>query len=309
MKAIEKLSLSCIISRRMMWRVVALSAVLSLSGPFTIISSHAHEAGQKSGLRVVIIGATAAAANELIPQALWRGHEVIAFARRPHRVRHAEHPRLSILKGDVYDTASIEAAFTGDGEEIVISVIGPRIDPGEEVPDMDLFSQGTTNIIEAMKENGNKRLIVTSATAVQETAKLGYRPDTPTPEGLTQGTGLHYYNMRGIYNDMIKMENIALNSGLEATVIRPGQIFAEPARGDLLITVDRETPNRRILTYADFANFILEQAELDQNIGSIVGLYSERGLESVDMDSIQAEMAKMRNIKLQVAEDLAADQE
>ncbi len=43
----------------------------------------AHEPGEPSGKRVVIIGATSRTANELIPRARWRGHEVIAFARAP----------------------------------------------------------------------------------------------------------------------------------------------------------------------------------------------------------------------------------
>ena len=95
---------------------------------------HAHEFGEPSGIKIVIIGATARTANYMIPQALWRGHEVVAVARRPYRVRHKPHPRLTIVKGDVYEQASIEAALSGDGDEIVISVYGPRVDPTIEIP-------------------------------------------------------------------------------------------------------------------------------------------------------------------------------
>ena len=36
----------------------------------------ANAAGEPSGIKIVIVGATSKTANELIPQALWRGHEV-----------------------------------------------------------------------------------------------------------------------------------------------------------------------------------------------------------------------------------------
>ena len=268
-----------------------------------------HDATKPSGITVVIIGATAKTANELIPQALWRGHEVVAVARRPYRVRHAPHDRLTVLKGDVYDKASMAAALSGDGDEVVISVYGPRIDLESVIPETDLMSQGITNIIEAMKAKGNKRLIATSSTSVQEVAKRGYTVDTPQPEGLAQGKGLWFYNMRGPYIDMIKMEEIVLASGLNATVLRPGQMLVQPARGNILVTVDTETPNRRIITYPDFAAFILDQVESDQYVGNIVGVYSDTVMDFNSNIDLEAEGEKLRQAKLQAERDLAADAE
>ena len=93
----------------------------------------AHKETEPPSSKILVVGATARTADELIPQALWRGHEVIALARRPYRVRYAPHPRLTIVKGDVYDQASIEAALSGDGREIILSIYGPRLDPSEEI--------------------------------------------------------------------------------------------------------------------------------------------------------------------------------
>lgn len=271
----------------------------------------AHEPGQRSGIKILIIGATAKTANELIPQALWRGHEVIALARRPYRVRHAPHERLTIVRGDVYDQASIEAALSGDGSEVVVSIYGPRIDPSVEIPETDLSSQGTTNIINAMKAKGNTRLFATSSTSVQEVAKLGYKADTPKPEGLEPGKGLWFYNLRGPYNDMLRMEKIVLDSGLDATVLRPGQLLILPATGDILLTVDAETPNRRIITYADFAAFILDQVESPKYVGHTVGIYSATEMDlseggNIDYDAAFRMLEKQR---LEAEADLAADPE
>ena len=271
----------------------------------------AHEPGESSGIKILLIGATAKTANELIPQALWRGHEVIAMARRPYRVRHAPHERLTVVRGDVYDQASIEAALSGDGSEVVVSVYGPRIDPSVEIPETDLSSQGTTNIINAMKANGNTRLFATSSTSVQEVAKLGYKADTPKPEGLEPGKGLWFYNLRGPYNDMLKMEKIVLESGLDATVLRPGQLLILPATGDILLTVDTKTPNRRIITYPDFADFILDQVESPEYVGHIVGIYSATEMDFSNTGNIdyEASFKMLERQRLEAEADLAADPE
>ena len=267
--------------------------------------AYGHQSGEASGVKIVIIGATAKTAKELIPQALWRGHEVTALARRPYRIEHAPHERLTIVKGDVYDRASIENALSGD--EVVISVYGPRIDLDSVVPETDLMSAGTTNIIEAMKKKGNTRLFATSSTSVQEVKKRGYTVDTPKPDELTATSGLWFWNMRGPYIDMLKMEGIVLASDLDATVLRPGQMLELPARGNVLITVDDETPNRRIITYADFAAFILDLVESRKYVGNIVGVYSDTVIDFNSNIDFEAEAKKLKQAKLEAEADLAAD--
>lgn len=301
---------NCTISSRCR-RAGTLAALLFLPIALLITSStSARKFDEPSGIKILVIGATAKTANELIPQALWRGHEVIAFARRPYRVRHAPHKRLTIVKGDVYDEASIEAALSGDGSEVVISLYGPRIDPSMEIPETDLLSQGYTNIIQAMKAKGNKKLFATSSTSAPEVARLGYKADTPLPAGLKPGKGLWFYNLRGPYNDMLKMEKIVLASGLDVTVLRPGQLLIKPATGDILLSIDAETPNRRIIAYADFAAFILDQVESSQYDGHIVGIYSATEMnfskENGNVD-YEASFKMLRQQRLEAEADLAAD--
>ena len=266
-----------------------------------------HEHGEASGIKIVIIGGTARTANYMIPQALWRGHEVIAVARRPHRVKHKPDPHLTIVKGDVYDQASIEAALSGDGDEIVISIYGPRVDPTVEVPETDLMSLGTTNIMNAMRAKGNKRLFVTTSTAMQEVVKRGYKADTPKPEGISGANGLWYYNLRGPYNDMLKMEGIVKESGLDFIIFRPAQLIEEPPRGNVKLTVNTETPNRRIIMYPDFAAVILDQVESDQYIGDTIGVYSDTTMDQVENVDFESAVKKLKAIKAEVDADLAAE--
>ena len=269
-------------------------------------TAEAHQGAEPSGVRLVIIGATSRTADELIPQALWRGHEVIAFARRPQRVRHAAHPRLTIAKGDVYDQDSIEAVLTGD--EIVISVYGPRVDPTEEVPETDLMSQGTTNIINAMKKKGNTKLMVTGSMAAERVLDAGFTADTPKTPDITPENGLWIYNLRGPYLDMLEMEKITKVSGLDYIILRPGQLMIEPPRGDARVAVDDEPiPSQRVIMYADFAAWILDQVESDEYLGKTVSVFSDTPMSEVAGTDFESAVKQLQAIKAQVDADLAAD--
>ncbi len=266
----------------------------------------AHEGTEASGITVVVIGATARTANDLIPQALWRGHKVIAFARRPQRVRHAAHPRLTIAKGDVYDQESIEAVLTG--EEIVISVYGPRVDPTEEVPETDLMSQGTTNIINAMKKKGNTKLMATGSMAAERVKEAGFTADTPKTDDITPENNLWIYNLRGPYNDMLKMEEIIKQTDLDYIILRPGQLLIEPPRGDVRIAVDdAPVPKQMVVMYSDFAAWILDQVESDEFVGKTVNVFGTTPMSEVEGTGFESAVKELRAIKAQVDADLAAD--
>jgi len=168
-------------------------------------------------------------------------------------------------------------------------------------------SKGVENIIGLMKKNGNKRLYVTSSAAVESVAERGYVANTPKPEGLTMANGLWYWNMRGPYNDMGKMEKIAFASGLKAVVLRPGMLVVEPPRGDLKVKIDGDSPDSRLITYPDFAAMILDNLENDAFVGHIVNAYSDRTMTLGENVDLNKELGKMRATLQQVNEDLAAE--
>ena len=145
--------------------------------PFTTAGANAQDVTEASGVKIVLVGATSRTAKQLIPQALARGHEVTGLARRPEAVEF-KHDRLTVLKADVYDLASLEAALNGD--EVVVSMVGPSAVVEEDYGPTDLNTQGTANIIEAMKRKGNRRLIVASSSLAEIVAVEG-----PPAEGVS----------------------------------------------------------------------------------------------------------------------------
>ena len=241
-------------------------------------------AAQSDPRAVVVIGATARSSAEIIWQSLALGYRVTAIARDPTRIE-LRHERLTVLSGDVYDQASLEAAL--DGTETVISMVGPRVDPMKEVESMDLFTRGTANIIAAMKRKGNRRLLVASSLGVENVYPT-------TRPAMTDPGSMWLWNSRKLYADMKAMEDLVRRSGLEFVIFRPGFLVDEAPRADLKFSIGADSPKGRMITYADFAAFVLEQVPRASYVGKTVGMYSDRELkwgQTADFAKLAASMS------------------
>lgn len=71
---------------------------------------------------VVVLGASGGTGRQLVRAALDRGHEVRALVRDPSRAALVQEPRLTVVRADVHDGASIAAAITED--DVVVSGLG-----------------------------------------------------------------------------------------------------------------------------------------------------------------------------------------
>jgi len=221
---------------------------------------------------LVVIGATAKSSTEIIRQALAAGYTVTGIARRPEDVA-IKDPRLRVLKGDVYDLASLEAAMTGT--EVVVSMVGPRVDPtstAETEASFDLFTAGTANIIAAMKNKGNRRLLVASS--------LGVEDEFPLVKPAPGDFRLNWlWKSRYLYQNMEDMEGLVRASGLEYVIFRPPFLVEEPARKNFKLSVNTTSPKGTMLSYADFGAFVLEQARSSKYLGASVGMYTDQQLQ------------------------------
>jgi putative NADH-flavin reductase len=229
---------------------------------------------------ILVIAATARSAPEILAQGLAEGRKVTALARSPEKIEATPHPNLKIVKGDVYDVASLAAAMTG--AESVISLVGPRVvDHSKEVGFVDVYSVGTATIISAMRRQGNRRLIAVSSGG----------PEQIPPEKPATGDPVDnwVWNARNLYGDMQRMEKIIAVSDLETVILRARNFGAGPRRGNLKLKVHddytdfdqyrdraKRTPGERSrVTYADFAALCLGLAQGERFLGKAVGVYSD----------------------------------
>ena len=102
-------------------------------------------------MNLLIVGATGGTGQQVVTQALERGHQVTALVRRPPRVepRHG----LSAVVGDVLNPGSLDNAM--QGQEAVLSALGHKrwLGPSR------ILSEGTRNLIAAMGRHGVQRFI------------------------------------------------------------------------------------------------------------------------------------------------------
>lgn len=239
---------------------VLMAACVNLTGIGTVI------AADPEPKRIFLIGATANAAPEFINQALAAGHEIIGLALRPEAVE-IEHERFTVVKGDVYDLDSIENALTGD--EIVVSYLDVSLPFRVEIVEqVDLFSRGTANIIQAMKNKGNRRLVVVSTIGVTHVVLDKPSDDAPIGDKIS-------WEKRNKYDDQRRMEAIVKSSDLDHIMLRVPNLVEESSTGKYNVVVSQNNANLyEKLTNGDLAAFILKHLDTDEYLGTTLDLFN-----------------------------------
>lgn len=198
-------------------------------------------------MKLIIFGATGSIGRQLVQQALEQGHLVTAFIRDPSKLG-IQHTNLKIAQGDVMDLASVEQAV--QGQDVVLCSLGSGHQRTGTVR-----SEGTRNIIQAMKQTGVRRLIC------QTTLGIG--------ESRENLNFFWKYIMFGLilrepYADHEKQEEYVKQSGLDWIIVRPGA-FVE---GNLTHSYRHGFPNtdrtsKLKISRADVADFMLKQLSDD----------------------------------------------
>jgi len=208
-------------------------------------------------MRLLMVGATGGTGLALVEQALERGHDVTALVRNPTRLR-LSHPRLTVVSGDVMQTATLDAAVRGQGA--VLSALGHK----QWFRPTRILSAGTGNIIGAMRRHGVRRLVVETALGVG---------DAWWQMGLYYTLFVRIFILPLYFHDKKRQEALVRASGLDWTLVRPGALNNGPRRG-----VYRQGP--RVghwlwtvrISRADVAAFMLDQVTDRRYVGSAVGI-------------------------------------
>lgn len=189
-------------------------------------------------MKVLIFGASGKTGHHLIRVALSRRHKVSAFVRDPSRLL-IDYSRLRIFEGDVRDIEAVGNAVRG--QDAVVCALGVRVKSPSNV-----LSEGTWNIVRAMKSHDVRRLICLSSAGVlgNDAGFILRRIQIP----------LLY---RHIFEDKKRQLEIVQNSGLDWVVIRPPALNDDPLIGKYEISKDR--PVNRTITRIDLAIFMINQ--------------------------------------------------
>ena len=195
-------------------------------------------------MKLAVIGATGRTGRHVVTQALDRGHEVTAVARRPEQVEIA-HERLRVVSADARDRAALRAAVAGS--ESIVSAVGAA---SGRAP-TDVCSVAVANELAAMDGDWVRRLAVISASPV------GPREEQPAVARAVILPILDVF-YGGAYEDMRRMEaTLSRRDDLEWACLRPPRLLDRPGTGAYRID-SRPLPQTRSLTRPDLALALLD---------------------------------------------------
>ena len=158
--------------------------------------------------RVLVIGASGFVGKRLARALLAENLKVRCLARTPAKVADLAAAGCEIDQGDMLDAASVMAATEGaDAIYVAVHTLSPQPRSGAEAGFMEVETAGLRNIAAACLAQGARRLIYL------------------TSLGTDANASSVWLRERG------KAEQFLFDSGLDVTVLRPGQIVGVGGTG------------------------------------------------------------------------------
>jgi len=207
-------------------------------------------------VRVAVFGSTGGTGRSAIAQALGVGDKVTALARRPDALAEFGE-KINVVTGDVLDPSAVSRAVAG--AEVVISALGI----GMHRHATTVYSQGTANIVEAMRSEGTRRLLVVSTASLELPAPRRF------PEWFLAKFVLHKVLAKP-YADMAVMEQRIRDSDVDWTLVRAARLTKGAVTGVYRTAVDEKLPGGWSISRADVAHYCLTHAADASTFGRIV---------------------------------------
>jgi putative NADH-flavin reductase len=194
-------------------------------------------------VRLLVVGAAGRTGRLVVEQAVERGHEVTALARRPVPGAHAE------VVGDATDPGVVARAVAG--QDAVLMAVG---------------SSAILRVLApAMTAAGVRRLVMTSSRSVVATRPRFW-------------VGLAWLWLRGPYADLARAEGILEGGALDWSVVRATMLADGPAKGRVHTDFAADaTGGDWRLTRADYARCLLDVVEDAGMVHRAVGVGGPKG--------------------------------
>jgi len=199
-------------------------------------------------MNILIVGATRGIGRQLLEQALTSGHAVTALVRNPQRLA-TQHERLRVVKGDILDSDSVALAMAG--QDAVCCTIGVKV-PWIRVT---VFSEGTKNLLQAMKKTGVKRLICVTGIGAGDSKGHG---------GFLYDCIFYPLLLKPVYADKDRQESLIKASDVDWTIVRPGFLTNGPLTKNYRKLTNMTGVTAGRISRADVAHFFLKELESKQ---------------------------------------------
>jgi uncharacterized protein YbjT (DUF2867 family) len=220
--------------------------------PLATATRSGHTTTALSMKTIAVFGASGLTGSECVYQALKDGDTVVGLTRNPSNLKIPKgsggadadkpltDPKLTMIAGDVTkkeDVAKVFENFAVDG--VVVALGGKTSDVGET-----MLTDGTNNIIAAMKDKGVKRLAVVTSIGAGDS-------ENQAPFFFKV---LMWTAMKKIFTDKNNQEEATRKSGLEYCIVRPGGLTVDAPTGVINVIEGQAGSIPR----ADVAQFCLD---------------------------------------------------
>jgi len=197
---------------------------------------------------VLIFGGTRNTGLEIAKILVARGDQVTAFVRPTSDLSGLDPLGVNYAVGDALNFDDVLAVLNSGTYRAVISTIGSS--PRAENP---VDYTGTVNIVEAAKVAGVERLLAVTIIGPGKSISM-----VPEEQRIT---------LAGAIALKAKAEDHIIASGLDYTIVRPGQLTHNPANRSAKLSLDPGVTGP--LTRADLAGLVVDCLDNDATIGQI----------------------------------------
>lgn len=207
-------------------------------------------------MKLVVFGATGGTGGQIVERALAAGHDVIAIARSPDKMKPRD--RLQIVKGDATNASTFASSLRG--ADAVLSAIGPANNkqPGT------VISLGARNIVDACTSQGVQRLVFESGLMVGDGSELSF-----LGRSAIKLFGAIYSALR---TDKAEAERIITTSALAWTIVRPPNLSHGAAKGGYIVGPRLRIAPWKDLPHADVADYMVRAATTGADERAIVNI-------------------------------------
>ncbi len=207
-------------------------------------------------LDIVIYGASGKVGEHVVREALDRGHRVTAVSRKPEQIE-MRHDRLSVVKGDLLDKASVTEIVSGR-DVVILSVRGVIGDSGK--PESALQFMAAEMLVDVLyrQEKAPRLLHVGGSGSLEIEPGIRYAAKLPKiliPRGLEVE----------ILGQILALEFYGKVDDVKWTYVTPPKNFTNgPRTGVFRIGGSqalRDKLGRTRVSRADFAVALIDEAE------------------------------------------------
>ena len=215
-------------------------------------------------MKVLVVGATGGSGRAAIDELLRRGHDVTAFARRVERLDEYG-DRVRTIRGDATDPDAVDRVVRGQDSVIITlgiseNAVRVRLRGSAGTP-MDIRSRGTRTVIESMRRNGVRRLVVQTSYGVGPTLhRIGWVQRL-----------VFLLLLRPQIADTERQDSEVRSSGLDWVIAQPVNLTDDELPGLPFASTRGDTDGTKVAR-ARVGRFLVAAAEEDTYLGQTVSL-------------------------------------